>query len=116
MARHFPHSAFATSFCTAHITAIEPCPATPNAEDDTALPSPRYYLPWGRRLIELGSISEGQDLIKFMLVARDTDRGRGKMLDCYGTSPTPLRVVLPFHALRKACRPAWSGPVRLCVG
>ncbi|EFJ49451.1 hypothetical protein VOLCADRAFT_104326 [Volvox carteri f. nagariensis] len=37
-------------------------------------------------LIELGSISEGQDLIKFMLVARDTDRGRGKMLDCYDVS------------------------------
>ncbi|KAG2501646.1 hypothetical protein HYH03_000150 [Edaphochlamys debaryana] len=37
-------------------------------------------------LVELGSLTEAQELLKFMLVARETDRGRGKMLDCYDVS------------------------------
>ncbi|GLC40647.1 hypothetical protein PLESTB_000036900 [Pleodorina starrii] len=55
------------------------------------------------RIIELGSISEGQELVKFMLVARDTDRGRGKMLDCYDVSFI-LGSMVPENAADSAGR------------
>ncbi|KXZ55699.1 hypothetical protein GPECTOR_2g1249 [Gonium pectorale] len=59
------------------------------APSGNATPLPLDYAIAGKiinRLIELNSLSEAQDLIKFLLVARDTDRGRGKMLDCYDVS------------------------------
>ncbi len=37
--------------------------------------------------MELGSVAEAQELLKFMLVPRETDNGRGKMLDCFGAPP-----------------------------
>ncbi|GLI67954.1 hypothetical protein VaNZ11_012286 [Volvox africanus] len=87
----------------------------PNGSDTNAGPIPGNtsdktkaldYALAGRilnRLIELGSITEGQDIIKFMLVARDTDRGRGKMLDCYDASFI-LGTMVPEGAAESAGR------------
>ncbi|GFR48811.1 hypothetical protein Agub_g10762 [Astrephomene gubernaculifera] len=55
------------------------------------------------RLVELGSLSEAQDLLKFMLVPRDTDRGRGKMLDCYDVALI-LGAMVPEGAAESAGR------------
>lgn len=77
------------------LSALSAAPAVtapPLNDSCRVLPSPVC------RLVELGSLTEAQELLKFMLVARETDSPaappsggaaaaaaqQGKMLDCYG--------------------------------
>ncbi len=87
-----------------------------------------------RRTVELGHLSVAQDLVKFLLVSRETDRGRGKMLDCYDASfvlgamvpegaadsagrllfalyrcAAPYSAVLPARALCNSVYAVWAG-------
>lgn len=56
-----------------------------------------------RRTVELGHLTVAQDLVKFLLVSRETDRGRGKMLDCYDASFV-LGAMVPEGAADSAGR------------